>query len=43
MQRNGGRIVDWEVIAIMVLGGAAVCGIVYLLSQYRNLRDFDWI
>jgi hypothetical protein len=42
MQRDGGRIVDWEVIAIILLGGAAVSGIVYLLGQYRSLRDFDW-
>ena len=34
---------DWEVIAIILSGGAAVFGIVYLLSQYRSLRDFDWI
>ena len=30
---------DWEVIAIILLGGSAVGGIVYLLSQYRSLRD----
>ena len=34
---------DWEVIAIILFSGAAVFGIVYLLSQYRSLRDFDWI
>ena len=26
---------DWEVIAIILMGGAALCGIGYLLSQYR--------
>ena len=33
---------DWEVAAILLLGGAAVSGISYLLSEYRNLRDRDW-
>jgi hypothetical protein len=26
---------DWEIITVILSGGAAVCGIVYLLSQYR--------
>jgi hypothetical protein len=42
MQRYGGMVLDWEVIAIIVLGGAAVAGIGYLLYEYRVLRDFDW-
>jgi hypothetical protein len=41
MQRNGGRIMDWEVMAIMLSGGAAVFGIGYLLSQYRYFCGFD--
>jgi hypothetical protein len=41
MRRNGVRIMDWEVVAIILSGGAAICGIVYLASQYRSLRDFD--
>jgi hypothetical protein len=26
---------DWEVTAMILWGGAAVCGMVYLLSLYR--------
>jgi hypothetical protein len=30
-----------EVSAIILLGGAAISGIVYLLSQYQSLCNFD--
>ena len=33
---------DWEVIAIILLGGAAISGIVYMLSQIGTLREVDW-
>jgi hypothetical protein len=40
----GGKwILDWEAVAIILLGGAAIGGIAYLLGEYRNLRDRDWI
>jgi hypothetical protein len=29
----------WEVVAIVLLGGAAVAGIASLVGQYRRLRD----
>jgi hypothetical protein len=34
---------DWEVIVIILFGGAAVAGFAYLLDQYRGLRERDWI
>jgi hypothetical protein len=33
---------DWEVIAIILSGGAAISGIIYMLSQIGSLRDLDW-
>jgi hypothetical protein len=36
-------LLDWEVVAIVLLGGAAIGGIAYLLREYRSLRDSDWI
>jgi hypothetical protein len=32
---------DWEVVAIILLGGAAIGGIAYLLGEYRSMRDLD--
>jgi hypothetical protein len=37
-----GNIVVLEVIAIILLGGAAVGGVAFLLQEYRSRRDFDW-
>ena len=38
----GKWILDWEVVAIiLLLGGAAIGGIAYLLSEYRGMRDLD--
>ena len=34
---------DWEIVAIVLLGAAAMGGIAYLLGEYRSLRDRDWI
>jgi hypothetical protein len=33
---------DWEVVAMILLGGAAIGGIAFLLGEYRSLRDCDW-
>jgi hypothetical protein len=41
-QWQGSKNVELEVIAIILLGGAAVGGIAYLLQEYRSRRDFDW-
>jgi hypothetical protein len=30
---------DWEVIATILPGGAAICGMVYVLSLYRYICD----
>jgi hypothetical protein len=38
----GECILDWEIVAIVLLGGAAIGGIAYLLGEYRSLRDRDW-
>jgi hypothetical protein len=38
----GEWILDWGIVAIVLLGGAAVGGIAYLLREYRSLRDHDW-
>ena len=35
-------IMDWEIAAIVLLGGAAMGGLAYLLGEYRSLRDRDW-
>jgi hypothetical protein len=43
MQHGGKWILDWEVVAMILLGGAAIGGIAYLLGEYRSLRDHDWI
>jgi hypothetical protein len=37
----GEKTLDWEVIAIILIDGAALVGFVYLFGQYRSLRDFD--
>jgi hypothetical protein len=38
----GEWILDWEIVAIVLLGGAAMGGLAYLLGEYRSLRDRDW-
>jgi hypothetical protein len=38
----GEWILDWEIVAIILLGGAAMGGLAYLLGEYRSLRDRDW-
>jgi len=41
-KRNMGEwILDWEVVAIILLGSAAIGGIAYLLGEYRSMRDLD--
>jgi hypothetical protein len=37
----GKWILDFEVVAIILLGGAAIGGIAYLLREYRSMRDLD--
>jgi hypothetical protein len=32
---------DWEIVAIILLGGAAIGGMFYLLGEYRGMRDLD--
>jgi hypothetical protein len=33
------QIMDWEIYAMILLGGAALVGIVSVWDQYRRLRD----
>jgi hypothetical protein len=33
---------NWEIIVKILLGGATVGGIAYLLGEYCSRRDFDW-
>jgi hypothetical protein len=33
---------DLAMVAIILLGGAAIAGVAYLLEEYRSGRDFDW-
>jgi hypothetical protein len=33
---------DFPIIAIILLGGAAVAGVAYLLEEFQIRRDFDW-
>ena len=37
----GKWILDWEVVAIILLCGAAIGGMFYLRGEYRSMRDFD--
>ena len=32
---------DWEVVAIILLCGAAIGGMFYLRGEYRSMRDLD--
>jgi hypothetical protein len=34
-------ILDWEVLAIILLGSASLGGMFYLLGEYRSMRDLD--
>jgi hypothetical protein len=36
-----GWILDLEVVAIILMGAAAIGGIAYLLREYRSMRDLD--
>jgi hypothetical protein len=33
------QIMDWEIYAMILLGGAALVGIASVVDQYRRLRD----
>lgn len=37
-----GNVMDFPIIAIILLGGAAVAGVAYLLEEFQIRRDFDW-